>query len=208
MLNVRGGAPAPERLHALDAVRGGALLLGIVFHASYSFVPAPTWKIWIVEDNHRSLALAVLVFTTHVFRMTTFFLIAGFFAHMSFHRRGVAAFIGDRLKRIALPLAVGWPIVFGALLAVAAWAANEGYLPISPPLPFPTFPAFPLGHLWFLYVLLEFYAAILVLRGGVALMDRGGGIRAGVDRLVRLLMRGPLGGHPDGRTRWRCLRRK
>jgi hypothetical protein len=61
------------------------------------------------------------------------------------------------------------------------------------------------AHLWFLYVLLEFYAAILVLRGGVALMDRGGGIRAGVDRLVRLLMRGPLGGHPDGRTRWRCL---
>ena len=49
------------------------------------------------------------------------------------------------------------------------------------------------AHLWFLYVLLEFYAAILVLRGGVALMDRGGGIRAGVDRLVRLLMRGPLG---------------
>ena len=48
------------------------------------------------------------------------------------------------------------------------------------------------AHLWFLYVLLEFYAAILVLRGGVALMDRGGGIRAGVDRLVRLLMRGPL----------------
>ena len=126
MPGVRRDAPAPERLHALDAVRGGALLLGIVFHASYSFVPAPTWKIWIVEDNHRSLALAVLVFTTHVFRMTTFFLIAGFFAHMCFHRRGVTAFIGDRLKRIALPLAVGWPIVFGAILAIAAWAANEG----------------------------------------------------------------------------------
>ena len=206
MPSVRRDAPAPERLHALDAVRGCAMLLGIVFHASFSFVPTP-FKISFVEDNHRSLALAVLVFTTHVFRMTTFFLIAGFFAHMSFHRRGVTAFIGDRLKRIALPLAVGWPIVFGAILAVAAWAANEGYLPISPPLPFPTFPAFPLGHLWFLYVLLEFYAAILILRGGVALMDRSGGIRAGVDRLVRLLMRGPLGGHPDGRTRWRCLRR-
>ena len=133
----------------------------------------------------------MLVFTTHVFRMTTFFVIAGFFAHMSFHRRGVTAFIGDRLKRIALPLAVGWPIVFGACLAVAAWAANEGLS--TPPPPFPTFPHFPLGPLWFLYVLLEFYAAILVLRGGVALMDRSGGIRAGVDRLVRLLMRGPLG---------------
>jgi peptidoglycan/LPS O-acetylase OafA/YrhL len=196
MTNVHEGAPASERLHALDAVRGGALLLGIVFHATLSFLPTPA-KIWIVEDSHRSLALGVLFFATHVFRMTTFFLIAGFFAHMSFHRRGgVAAFIADRLQRIALPLIVGWPIVYGAIVAVVVWAAmaaNQGHLPGAPPPPFPTFPRFPLTHLWFLYVLLEFYAAILILRGGVALMDRSGGIRAGVDRLVRLVMRGPLG---------------
>ena len=73
MPNVREGAPASERMHALDAVRGGALLLGIVYHAGYSFVPA-SWRFSFVEDNHRSLALALLVFTTHVFRMTTFFL--------------------------------------------------------------------------------------------------------------------------------------
>jgi hypothetical protein len=195
MPNLHEGAAAPERLHALDAVRGGALLLGIVFHATLSFLPIPV-KIWIVQDSHPSLALGVLFFTTHVFRMTTFFLIAGFFAHMSFHRRGVATFIGDRLKRIALPLAVGWPIVFGAILAVAAWAnivANPGQLPGTPPPPFPNFPRFPLTHLWFLYVLLEFYAAILILRGAVALVDRSGGLRAGVDWLVRLVMRGPLG---------------
>jgi hypothetical protein len=178
MQNVREPAPAPERLHALDSVRGGALLLGIVFHASSPFVLQ-------IEDNNRSLALTVLFFTIHVFRMTTFFLIAGFFAHMSFHRRGVTAFIGDRLKRIALPLAVGWPIMFAAINAI---------YPATPPTPFPTFPQFPLNYLWFLYVLLECYAAILILRGGLALMDRSGGIRAGVDRLVRLLMRsGPLG---------------
>ena len=28
-----------ERLHSLDAVRAGALLLGIVFHAGFSFIP-------------------------------------------------------------------------------------------------------------------------------------------------------------------------
>ena len=81
------GSPAPERLHALDAVRGGALLLGIVLHATLSFLPAPT-RIWIIQDNHPSMTLAMLYFAIHVFRMTTFFLIAGFFAHMSFHRRG------------------------------------------------------------------------------------------------------------------------
>ena len=197
MTNVHEGAPAPapERLHALDAVRGGALLLGIVFHATLSFLPVPV-KIWIVQDSQPSLALGILFFTTHVFRMTTFFLIAGFFAHMSFHRRGAAAFIGDRLKRIALPLVVGWPIVYGAIVAVVLWAAraaNHGQLPGTPPPPFPTFPRFPLTHLWFLYVLLELYAAILILRGAVVLMDRSGGIRAGVDRLVCLVMRGRLG---------------
>jgi glucan biosynthesis protein C len=184
MENVREGAPAPERLHALDAVRGGALLLGIVFHATISFVPAPA-QIWIVEDNHRSTALGVLFFTAHVFRLTTFFLIAGFFAHMSFHRRGLRAFIGDRLKRIAVPLVVGWPIVIGAIVAVGVWVG----MPASEIF---TLPGFPLTHLWFLYVLLEFYAGVLILRGGVALIDRSGSIRAGVDRLLHAVIRSPL----------------
>src|ERR1700753_3176103 len=93
----------PERLHALDAVRGFALLLGIVFPATLSFLPS-AGRAWIIEDNHPSITLAVLFFVIHVFRMTTFFLIAGFFAHMSFHRRGALGFVTDRLQRIALPL--------------------------------------------------------------------------------------------------------
>jgi len=181
---------APERLHALDAVRGGALLLGIVLHTTLSFIPAPT-RIWIIQDSHPSMTLGVLFFTIHVFRMTTFFLIAGFFGHMSFHRRGGGAFIKDRLQRIALPLVVGWPIVFAAMVAVVFWAAsypNGGPVPGVPRWP-PVLPAFPLTHLWFLYVLLELYAAALVLRLGVAWLDKSGRIRAGVDRLMGLVMR-------------------
>jgi glucans biosynthesis protein C len=181
-------------LHALDAVRGFALLLGIVFHATISFVPAPA-PIWIVGDSHRSTALAVLFFTIHVFRMTTFFLIAGFFAHMSFHRRGAKAFISDRLKRIGLPLLLGWPLVYAAIFAVVVWAAisaNGGHLPTTPPRPWPTFPRFPLTHLWFLYVLLELYLGVLILRAGVVLIDRTGRVRLIIDRLVSLVMRSPL----------------
>src|SRR3954470_1615308 len=123
--------PKPERLHALDAVRGYALLLGIVLHATMSFIPAPT-RIWIIQDSHPSVTLGILFFVIHVFRMTAFFLIAGFFAHLSFHRRGDLGFIGDRLKRIALPLVVGWPILFTLMSVVAIWAAgfpNGGPLP-------------------------------------------------------------------------------
>ena len=47
---------------------------------------------------------------------------------------------------------------------------------------------FPLTHLWFLYVLLELYAALLVLRAGVVWFDRDGRFRDRVDRVVGLVM--------------------
>ena len=49
----------------------------------------------------------------HSWRMLTFFLTAGFFAHLALGRRSTSAFVLDRLKRIALPLAL-----FGAVMAV------------------------------------------------------------------------------------------
>lgn len=193
MAEFGGGSGAPERLHALDAVRGFALLLGIVLHTTLSFIAAPT-RIWIIRDGHPSMTLAVLFFVIHVFRMTTFFLIAGFFAHLSFHRRGAWGFVRDRLQRIALPLLVGWPILFAAIFLVVSWAAN---FPNGGPVPGPRrwppeLPRFPLTHLWFLYVLLEFYAATLVLRTGLVWLDKSGHIRAHVDRLIGLVMRSPL----------------
>jgi len=174
-------APASERLHALDAVRGLALLLGIVLHATLSFVPAPT-RIWIIQDTHQSLALGLLFFAIHVFRMTTFFLMAGFFARMSFHRRGVSGFVRDRLQRIGLPLVIGWPIVFTPMALVVIWAAgfpNGGPVPGVPRWP-PVLPNFPLIHLWFLYVLLELYAATLLLRSAVVWLDASGAARAAI----------------------------
>jgi peptidoglycan/LPS O-acetylase OafA/YrhL len=171
-----------------------ALVLGIAFHAAFSFVPSKV-PIWVITDSHPSLTLGVLFFSLHVFRMTTFFLIAGFFAHMSFHRRGAKGFIIDRLQRIGIPLVVGWPFLFAAIVAVSIWAvisANHGALPKGPAPPFPQFPNFPLTHLWFLYVLLELYAATLIVRGVTALLDRGGHFRAGVDRLVAAVVRSPF----------------
>ena len=194
MTDVTRAPKAPERLHALDAVRGFALLLGVVFHATLSFIPSPH-PIWAIHDSHPSVALAVIFFSSHVFRKTTFFLIAGFFAHMTFHRRGARAFIGDRLRRIALPMVVAWPFLFVSLTAAEIWgvvAANGGSLPKGPAPHWPVFPAFPLTHLWFLYVLLQFYAVTLILRGLVALIDRRGGLRAGADRFVALIMRSGL----------------
>src|SRR5262249_18394066 len=133
-------ANSPERLNALDPVRGFALLAGIVFHATVSFLPAPpNIPLWPVMDVHRSLTLAVAFHLLHTFRMTTFFLMAGFFAHLTFHRRGQGGFIKDRLTRIGVPLVVGWPILITAIIAVTIWAAVQsahgGPLPPAPEYP-------------------------------------------------------------------------
>jgi len=185
-----------ERLHALDAARGFVLLLGIVFHATVSFLPAPPGvPVWIVMDNQRSFALAVLFYVTHIFRMTTFFVIAGFFAHMSFHKKGTRAFIRDRLKRIGIPLVVGWPTLFALIVAATIWGATvmAHGKPFSPPRPYDGFPSFPLTHLWFLYVLLLLYAATLCSRSLILTFDRSGRVRTLADTVVRFVVANPFG---------------
>lgn len=183
-------APVPERLHALDALRGIALLLGIVLHAAMSFVPiAP--RIWLIQDTHPSLLLGLLTFTIHVFRMTTFFLMAGFFAHMSFHRRGSMGFVKDRLQRIALPLVIGWPLVYVPMYLIVIWAShfpNGGWSRVWPPV----LPNFPVTHLWFIYVLLELYVAMLLLRSAIVWLDASGALRTVLDRVFAWIMRNPL----------------
>ncbi|HEX3407022.1 MAG TPA: acyltransferase family protein, partial [Caulobacteraceae bacterium] len=184
-----------ERLHALDAVRGAALLAGVVFHATVCFLPAPPGvPLWIVMDRERSLTLAVLFHLLHTFRMTTFFLIAGFFAHLMVQRRGVGGFGRDRLRRIGIPLVVGWPLLFAAILAVTIWGAIAGAHggPLPPAPKYPGFPAFPLTHLWFLYLLLWFYAAILLLKAAATALDRGGALGHAADRVVGVLAGAPF----------------
>lgn len=180
--------PRPERLHALDAVRGFALLLGIFLHATMSFFPDGA-RFWVIADTHPSLLLGLFTFVAHSFRMTTFFLIAGFFAHLSYHRLGAGSFVHDRARRIAVPLAVGWPIVSAAFVAIYLWAAaiaNGGTLSALPS-PAVMLSRLTLTHLWFLYVLLEFYALALVLRAALSWLDRRDRIKRGIDRLIAIL---------------------
>lgn len=185
MTNSVGG----ERLHALDAVRGGALMLGVLFHACLPFLLGP--QLWIVRDD-ASTELTVAFYVLHVFRMTVFFVLAGFFARMLLQRRGVGGFIKNRVTRIAAPLAMFWPIAFAAIVAVLIWVsvrAAGGVAPTGEPPPSPlTVEAWPLTHLWFLYVLLFFYAGALALRGLVTLIDRSGALRARiVDPVVKFI---------------------
>lgn len=184
-----------ERFHALDAVRGAALLLGVFFHGIMSFMPGE-W-VWFVMDSQRDPIAIVVFFTLHIFRMTTFFLIAGFFAHMLFHKRGLGGFVKNRAARIALPLVIFWPLVFGGLVgAVILMAIMAGITeaPEQAAAPSDAIAPFPLTHLWFLYVLLFMYAGALLLRAPVAALDRSGALRKKIDGVVGWCVRTPLVG--------------
>ncbi len=180
-----------ERLHGLDALRGAALLLGVVLHGALSFFPT---QIWIVGDDQRSVWAGGLFFVIHLFRMTTFFVIAGLFAHLMLSRLGVAGFVRNRLSRIAAPLAVFWGPVLAAIVAVVIWNAGLQGLTAAdaPPPPKYDWTNMPLTHLWFLWVLLIFYVALLILRAPFAALDRDGGRGRTVDRLTGVLV-GPAG---------------
>ncbi|MBL8518903.1 MAG: acyltransferase family protein [Betaproteobacteria bacterium] len=182
-----------HRLHALDAVRGGALLLGVALHATLSFIPGA--QVWLVADPSRSMTLAYVFFAIHVFRMTLFFILAGFFAHLLFHRLGLTEFVKNRFKRIFVPLVTFWPIVLPGIVAALVWAAHLkfGGLPKDAP-PGPKFTPgdFPLTHLWFLWMLMLLYAALIPLRAVLVAADRRGWLRNIADRTVGFAFR-PVG---------------
>jgi glucan biosynthesis protein C len=184
-----------HRLHSLDAVRAFALLFGIVFHATMSFVPAVATLGWPLIDNSPSSTLSVTFYVLHIFRMTTFFVIAGFFARLVVYRKGVPAFVTDRRKRILIPLLVSWPVQISLIGAAIIWGATRGGKPLAPPPPTGEHILVPFAwtHLWFLYVLLLLYVVILVTRWlANTAVDRESGIRHAVDRAIAMLTNIPL----------------
>lgn len=166
-----------ERLHSLDAVRAFALLSGIFLHAAMTFMPGLA-AFGFPADSSQSPTLQIAFYVIHIFRMTLFYFVAGYFAHLMFHRKGTRAFLKDRVKRIALPLVAGW-IFFGPLAMVGVYMIFASKLqgPTPPP------PAgVPLAHLWFLYYLLLCYGCVLIARAAlVKLVDKNGAFRARID---------------------------
>jgi peptidoglycan/LPS O-acetylase OafA/YrhL len=95
--------PALARRSDLDALRAGAMLLGIVLHASLSFFPT----YWMVTDTRQNDIFGIVFSAIHGFRMPLFFVMSGYFSAMLLHRRGRGALIKHRFRRVFLPLMVG-----------------------------------------------------------------------------------------------------
>jgi glucan biosynthesis protein C len=158
---------APGRFHYMDNLRALAMLSGVLFHAALAYSPlahayVPT------ADRGQSEAVDACLWFLHLFRMPLFFVVAGFFAALLVDRRGLAGLFRNRLRRIALPFVVFWPLVYYALDYSTMHAAMNVQHP-SPllalirqyaqgtgvPAHMPT-----TAHLWFLYYLMFFYVLV------------------------------------------------
>jgi hypothetical protein len=154
--------PAPVlRYHSLDALRAAMMLLGLVLHSAASYTQTPLGWEWPYHDQNTSVAFDLVIFFIHLFRMPVFFVVAGFFGALLYHRSGLIGFARNRGMRVLLPLLMFWgvmiPLVaFGFIFSIRQaggpmpWEHITEQSPLRQPI---------LGHLWFLYYLLLFYAA-------------------------------------------------
>lgn len=136
--------PDIRRYHGLDALRAGAMLLGLVLHAT-QFYLEPDWLQDIVPWAQATAPRAtdqtfMLAAWIHLWRMPAFFLLAGFFAQMTLEHKGTRAFLTDRALRIFGVLVLAHICI--VLLAGRPWGIT--------------------AHLWFLWFLSLFCLAALL----------------------------------------------
>ncbi len=122
--------PVFARRSDLDALRAGAMLLGIVLHASLSFFPS----FWIVTDRRQDPGFGIVFSAIHGFRMPLFFVMSGFFSAMLLHRRGRRSLVKHRFHRVFLPLLLGMvtivPLTIGiSTLAMSSAPQESGGIP-------------------------------------------------------------------------------
>ena len=164
-----------RRYYALDALRGGLMMLGIVLHSAVLYLAAPPVAAPIPTDPNNAYVFDLIFYFIHSFRMPTFFVLAGFFTALLVERRGLWGTYKNRAARVLAPMLAGIVTVLplaGLFMIDFMLSARFGVHAVLPdvtllrqlvesiqsagfPVDQPT-----LGHLWFLYYLCFFYLLI------------------------------------------------
>jgi hypothetical protein len=129
---------------------------------------------WAVGTREPQPFVGWLAYYLHSFRLELFFLLAGYFGYAAVQRRGVTAYLRNRVTRLLLVFVLAlYPMKFALISLWMIGGKVTGWLP-------PTtkawhtlawnglfeerWPAIQLTHLWFLYVLFCITALFLALR--------------------------------------------
>lgn len=145
------------RLVGIDRLRIGLTALVIAHHAGQAY--GPTGGEWPVFEAQRAAILGPFFAVNAAFFMGMFFLLAGLFTPAAIDRRGVRSYLGERLARLGMPLAIFALLIFPTIGYLESDRAQPylGYLVGDLARGEPEF-----GHLWFVLHLL-IYSALYAL---------------------------------------------
>ncbi|HWJ95670.1 MAG TPA: acyltransferase family protein, partial [Telluria sp.] len=146
--------------------------LGIVLHTAINHTTGPSPLPW--RDSQTSPVADLILIFIHAFRMPVFFVLAGYFVALLVASRGYRGMLAHRMRGLALPFAIFWPILivcttllmalylhlmaYGTAGIDLSLLKGKGAKPASP---------FNTMHMWFIYYLIWF-CALTALFGPVA----------------------------------------
>lgn len=146
----------------------GIILHVAVNHTTGSSSPLP-WR----DSQTSPFADLILVFI-HAFRMPVFFILAGYFVALMIAQRGYQGMLKHRMRRLALPFAIFWPLLFVCttvlmlvylhMMAYDTPGIEPGLLPRASgnASPFNTM------HMWFIYYLIWFSVLTALMAPAIA----------------------------------------
>lgn len=159
-----------QRVDYLDNLRALAMLLGVYLHAALAYAH-PSQSFWLATDPQSRTWIDISIWWIHLFRMSLFFVLSGYFGKMIYQRRGWVSFLTSRAIRIVGPFVLFYPLLLVAvtlciafalaflkqpqgLIGLIAAAQAGGQSEADPP---------GTMHLWFLYYLFWFALLSLIL---------------------------------------------
>ena len=134
------------KLINFDYLRTFLILLVVVHHSVVAYTPF--YEISPLIDNKQWLGFNFIVLFNDSFFMALLFLVSGLFVWNSLKRKGLKIFLRDRLSRLGIPFVIITLITYS--LNVPAMS----------------------GHLWFLWVLLEFNLFLALLYKFIPRLDK------------------------------------
>ncbi len=143
------------RYHGLDALRGMAMLLGIVLHAALPYMPNVE-AFWPADESSSHVINTIFQFI-HIWRMPLFFILAGFFANLIISKKSWRSWWGNRFLRIALPIIVFFPVMSLTLPWIFKYGKTGDFIFFYSDVGQPF-------HLWFLWQLMVFVIFTAIFR--------------------------------------------
>ena len=148
------------------------MLLGVYLHSALAYAQ-PAQSVWLATDSGSSTLVDASIWFIHLFRMSLFFLLSGYFAKLVIQKKGLRLFLCNRALRIAVPFVTLYPFLLAAMFAVIVFSLSYldaprglmGLIAESSRDGASARTGRPLTtmHLWFLYYLLMFAAISAVV---------------------------------------------